>query len=199
MNYEQRYKEALKAVKELQEANPFDDGIQNWVNEKFHTFDFEKKEFNKIEPFNEFVWLTDFKKTLTDICIGWIGEEHGWKQYIKDNADVLLKIAIEKFNSVQDTPFEQKHAEWSEEDENMVRYIGNAITCKESAKYLEEKGVDMIKAHRWLESFRPQPHWKPSQEQMEALKTSFLYWRGTTKEVPCAESLESLYEQLKQF
>ena len=35
MNYDQRYKEALKAVKELQEANPSDDGIQNWVNEKF--------------------------------------------------------------------------------------------------------------------------------------------------------------------
>lgn len=35
MNYEQRYKEALKAVKELQEANLSDDGIQNWVNEKF--------------------------------------------------------------------------------------------------------------------------------------------------------------------
>ena len=29
-----------------------------------------KKEFNKIEPFNEFVGLTDFEKTLTDICIG---------------------------------------------------------------------------------------------------------------------------------
>ena len=35
MNYEQRYKEALKAVKELQEANPSDDGIKNWVEEKF--------------------------------------------------------------------------------------------------------------------------------------------------------------------
>ena len=35
MNYEEKYKEALKAVKELREANPSDDGIQNWVNEKF--------------------------------------------------------------------------------------------------------------------------------------------------------------------
>lgn len=40
------------------------------------------------------------------------------------------------------------------EDEDMIRYIGNAITCRESAKYLEEKGIDMIKAHRWLESFK---------------------------------------------
>lgn len=33
MNYEQRYKEALKAVNELQDANPTDEGIQNWVND----------------------------------------------------------------------------------------------------------------------------------------------------------------------
>lgn len=35
--------------------------------------------------------LTEFERTLADICIGWIGEEVGWEQYIKDNADVLLK------------------------------------------------------------------------------------------------------------
>lgn len=35
MNYEKAFKEALKAVKELQEANPSDDGIQNWVNDNF--------------------------------------------------------------------------------------------------------------------------------------------------------------------
>lgn len=35
MDYEKAFKEALKAVKELQEANPSDDGIKNWVEEKF--------------------------------------------------------------------------------------------------------------------------------------------------------------------
>lgn len=33
MDYEQRCKNLVKAVKELQEANPSDEGIQNWVNE----------------------------------------------------------------------------------------------------------------------------------------------------------------------
>lgn len=32
MDYEQKYKDLVKAVKELQEANPSDKGIQNWVN-----------------------------------------------------------------------------------------------------------------------------------------------------------------------
>lgn len=35
MNYEQRYKEILEAVKELQEDNPCDDGINKWVEDKF--------------------------------------------------------------------------------------------------------------------------------------------------------------------
>ena len=65
---------------------------------------------NKVKPFDEFAGLTDFEKTFADICIGWIGKEMGWEQYIKDNADFLLRIAFKKFNSVQDVPFEQKPA-----------------------------------------------------------------------------------------
>ena len=34
-NYEKRYKDALEAIKKLQEANPSDEGIQNWVNDNF--------------------------------------------------------------------------------------------------------------------------------------------------------------------
>lgn len=76
----------------------------------------EQKPDDKIEPIDEFAGLTDFERTLAYICIGWIGQELGWKQYIKDNADVLLKIAVEMFNSVQDAPFERKSAR-SKEDE----------------------------------------------------------------------------------
>ena len=34
-DYEKRYKKALEAVKELQKANPSDEGIQNWVDDNF--------------------------------------------------------------------------------------------------------------------------------------------------------------------
>lgn len=34
-NYEQKYKKALEAVKFLQEVNPSDEGIQNWVKDNF--------------------------------------------------------------------------------------------------------------------------------------------------------------------
>ena len=33
MDYEEKYKNLVKAVKELREANPSDEGIQNWLNE----------------------------------------------------------------------------------------------------------------------------------------------------------------------
>ena len=76
---------------------------------------------------------------------------------------------IDWIKSIKDK-MRQKPVKWSDEDEDMVRYIGNAITCKESTKYLEEKGIDMIKAHRWLESFRERYTWKPSEEQLKFLQ-----------------------------
>lgn len=45
--------------------------------------------------------MTDFEKALTDICTGWIGYEIGWQSYIKDNAHVLLEIAIEKLHNYE--------------------------------------------------------------------------------------------------
>ena len=98
-----------------------------WNAEKKEMKKVERKPDDKIKPFDEFAGLTDFERTLADICIGWTGEELGWKQYIKDNADVLLKIAIKKFNSVQDSSFAQKPAELSEEDERMYRGLHNLI------------------------------------------------------------------------
>lgn len=35
MNYEKKYKEALEAIKKIQEANPHDEGLQNWINDHF--------------------------------------------------------------------------------------------------------------------------------------------------------------------
>jgi hypothetical protein len=76
------------------------DNLRNAMTDAGYTFDFEKKELKKIEPFDEYKGLTDFERAVADICIGWIGKELSRKQYIKDNADILLKIAVKKFNSI---------------------------------------------------------------------------------------------------
>lgn len=65
---------------------------------------------------------------------------------------------------------EPKPAEWSEEDEKMRN---NTILSLQS---LIDDGIndEFIKGVKdeitWLKSLRPQPHWKPSEEQMEALE-----------------------------
>lgn len=126
-----------------------------------------QKPVDKVESFDEFEGLTDFERTLADICIGWIGEELGWKQYIKDNADVLLKIAIEKFNSVQDASFKQKPA-WSEEDEHRLNRISDFIWKNRKGDtdeiYQQEQDVN------WLKSLRPQPKHEWSEEDKDMLK-----------------------------
>ena len=50
--------------------------------------------FSNVDQIDEYEGLSEFEKALADICSGWIGREIGWKEYIKDNADVLLKIAF---------------------------------------------------------------------------------------------------------
>lgn len=128
MDYEQKYNKLVNAIKVLQETNPSDEGIQNWVN---------------------------------------------------DNVPELRES----------------------EDEKIRKAIINIFaTHKDYEVYF---GVSVEDIRVWLERQAEQKPiettWKPSEEQMEALKTSFLYWKGATKEVPCTERLESLYEQLKQL
>lgn len=208
MNYEQRYKEALKAVKELQEANPSDDGIQNWVEEKFpelHESWDERIRKEILEYFQQFENEGLRGINISD-WIAWLEKQKSEEINVKAllTADRLAAAEmtgrLKERKDIVENPQKyglkkqcrQKPAEWSEEDENMVRYIGNAITCKESAKYLEEKGVDMIKAHRWLESSRHQKQWKPNEKQIKAL-------RWVLQNIPYCTHKEEIYELLEQL
>lgn len=169
------------------------DTLMNAMADAGYTFDFEKKELKKIDPIDEYEGLTDFERTVANICIGWIGKEYGWKKYIKDNADILLKIAVEKFNSVQDATFEQKptnkemkellHTEyekgradaisemknpaWSEVDKDfMYDTLSNLTELKD--RYGEGYG-NVGKCIDWLKSLKPQNHWKPTEAQLASL------------------------------
>lgn len=91
---------------------------------------------------------------------------------------------------------EQKPAEWSEEDEDK-RYQIIEILLADKYKVPRQddalcKAYDELIA--WLKSLRP--HWKPSEEQMEALRETIDFAPDTFKP-RC--TLESLYEQLKRL
>jgi len=159
------------------------DLLSQKMRESGYEFDFEKKELKKLSQrmisaeAKEALWsdkyegLTDFERTLADICIGWIGEELGWKQYIKDNADVLLKIAIEKFNSVQDISFKQKPA-WSEENEKILNNLIDYIKVDDALQYSEKQVVD------WLKSLKNRVISQP--DMIEALRTEYEKGRADT-------------------
>ena len=79
-----------------------------------------------------------------------------------------------------------KPAEWSEEDK---KYLNQAINI-----VVSDFGEDSPTV-LWLKSLRPQPHWKPSEEQMDALKNS-AYGTYQNGDGP---ALRELYEQLKKL
>lgn len=79
---------------------------------------------------------------------------------------------------------EQKPAEWSEEDENMLWNIISIVG--------ESKSIQADEMLDWLKSLRPQSHWKPSKEQMKALWDAY---KGGKEQEP----LRELIEQLKKL
>lgn len=115
----------------------------------------------------------------------------------------LLKAIIEAKEWLKSLRPQPK-PEWSEEDEEMfdealagvllARNRMNDTGCIGLAERFE-------KAYKWLESFRPRPHWKPSEEQIAALKEVI----NQDLNVCCGdrewvtESLEDLLDDLKKL
>ncbi len=64
----------------------------------------------------------------------------------------------------------EKPAEWSEEDEKMIR--GLIVICDEwttSHSFYPIGNCEMEKLKKWLKFLRPQKQWKPTKEQTDAL------------------------------
>ena len=90
---------------------------------------------------------------------------------------------------------EQKPAEWREEDE-LKR--DNLIGLVEEIKRQPLKRLEDWDGYiNWLKSLRPQSHWKPSEEQMNALKEASASWMN--EKMGNAKILESLYDDLKKL
>ena len=108
------------------------------------------------------------------------------KQFTPEQASVLNKH-IDKF-------LEQKPV-WSEEDENEVAILEAYIRSGEWSESHIDRALGIVdELVNKVKSLRPTKQWKPSDEQMEALRyvTNFDY--GGHK-----ATLVSLYEQLKKL
>lgn len=88
-----------------------------------------------------------------------------------------------------------KKPAWSEEDE---KHRNAAIcACSYMIEYFENSTKIYEDANDWLKSLKPQPQWKPSEEQLNALNTLNLH--GNISYVGQQRQLIELYEQLKKL
>lgn len=102
---------------------------------------------------------------------------------------------------------EQGPAEWSEEDVEMLESIIKdydylcRIWLQDYEKRLGgadcEARIDIRNQITWLKSLRPQPHWKPSDEQIDALNSIIL--NGSFTYVGQVQDLISLKDDLKKL
>lgn len=118
-------------------------------------------------------------------------------------ADIFEKVGLAKIvreqgndaltNAVQSAMIELRkveNTEWSEEDEFFRQQL--IVYCEKCVQdTLAAKCVD------WLKSLRPQPHWKPSEEQMVVLEKFVDYLHESGNED--YEAMESLYNDLKKL
>ena len=92
---------------------------------------------------------------------------------------------------------DQKSAEWNEEDEIHRDFILELLEDQIRFCKKDTKGAHYAKqirtAQNWLKALKP--HWKPSDEQMEALKDAVRLFKENHFE-KFHYKIESLYEQL---
>lgn len=110
----------------------------------------------------------------------------------------IKKIRSEEYTKgFNDAAFGGKLKEWSEEDERMLSRCIKSIECSkifaETNTFKEAKDKEIDWLIKRLKSLRPS--WKPSAEQMEALKVSSEYESC----IKNREHLKSLYDELKKL
>ena len=86
----------------------------------------------------------------------------------RDKEDKKMHEWWKKIVTYLEKQKEQKPAEWSEEDERLLTKLMTFVDIECFDR--ECNGQDVI---AWLKSLRPQPHWKPSEEQMGALNYAY--------------------------
>ena len=137
-------------------------------------------------PKQDYSGLTDFERAIHRgfLCAG---VENVPVSIIKQTAEEALK---------------RIPTEWSEEDEKKLKVVINSFylyrKMVEDSDYEDDYKKATIKEcidnENWLKSLRPKPHWKPSEEQMDALDNAYKSFGGTDHDLLC-----SLYNDLKKL
>ena len=134
-------------------------------------------------------------KEIAGVTFYGIEDEPNHIDYVKaENCEIISVYAIKENGSPYPTKpaafSEQKP--WSKEDEKMLNSflhkveVCNLLTNKENVWIINK-----------LKALKPQNHWKPSDEQMEALAWALSLAKNCGEE--CAFNLRTLQDQLKKL
>ena len=185
---------------------------------KFIASEFNRRHF-KLQP--EQVWSKEDEQNL-NICLSYIKDETlrqwlkdaihirynkvEWNEEDEELAEELIKLA-EYYTETEDkTEFKphiswlkslperfnlQSKQEWSEEDEKFIKSLCNHFAAIAKDNYVGCYYVpDLINK---IKSLRPQPHWKPSEEQIRAV------FDASERNDKLGFILSTLYQDLKKL
>jgi hypothetical protein len=189
MDYEELYNEALERAKKLQETcdNPSVVGWCEYIFPQLRVSEDEKIRKGLIEFFR------DWGKTRS----------YCWNIYIPDILTWLEKQGEQKpankpqrIISAEAKEAMYRQPAWSEEDERNLQGIIDEIEAnKNQAPDYDRATYDRFLS--WLKSLRPQNRWKPSDEQLEALRIAAEI--GTANNSWAMDVLKCVYQYLKKL
>ena len=224
MDYEKEYNESFRRAKELHEAgNALTKNQMEIIFPELKESEDERIRKEIIDFLLNGIWnnaLID-KVRQTQKYASWISYLERQKErgpLSKDEEYTLARIIEyledndcpsewkDLLHDVYTLPYQkdQQPAEWSEEDEEMLKDIIRGIKATEHIVFTHDaQGRTQMQARvNWLKSLRPQSRWKPSEEQIQALTVAVdeakrcdePYWRESLHDV-----LLSLHADLKKL
>jgi hypothetical protein len=129
----------------------------------------------------------------TSLCVKIQGILSVCKSYSLLSPD-LCKEMCDWLKSLKDRALTQPKLEWSEEDEKMLNQIIKDYERGNESWLKGQGSLPFGNRITWLKSLIPQIQWRPSDEQMDALRYVANFDYGGHK-----ATLVSLYEQLKKL
>ena len=141
MDYKEKYNKLVEAVKVLQEANPSDEGIQNWVNDNVP--ELRESENEKIRK--ELIHLVKksheqggyaLHKYEADRMIAWLEKQGEQNPFDYENAKIVPKDFAPK-------PI------WGDKDDSMFQSCIGAVATNDYYKGEEKEQI-----YDWLKSLK---------------------------------------------
>lgn len=174
------------------------------------------------KPAEKEITLNGFEKVLDSFLFDFVHSpiiDCEPKEYIKNHSAYLLKAAYKELNAQLKQDFfeaqqegrregyeaamaEQNPAEWSEEDEiNRQIAIGKFEGTEVALEWdIEQRVIEWLKSLRPVSKESLQPHWKPSNAQINYLGAAVIEAQRRHNEsvngFPRYRALKELYEQL---